>query len=43
MFHGLDNNFLYSAYRITTEFTSDFNEPTTGRGTGFWVMTKTRV
>ena len=39
MFHGLDNNFLYSAYQITSEFTSEFNEPTTVRGTGFWVMT----
>ena len=39
MFHGLDNSFLYSAYRITTEFTSEINEPTAGHGTGFWVMT----
>ena len=39
MFHGLDNRYLYSAYRITTEFTSEFNEPTAGHGTGFWVMT----
>ena len=39
MFHGLDNSFLYSAYRITTEFTSEINEPTAGDGTGFWVMT----
>ena len=38
MFHGLDNRYLYSAYRITTEFTSEFNEPTAGHGTGFWVM-----
>ena len=35
MFHGLDNRYLYSAYRITSEF----NEPTAGHGTGFWVMT----
>ena len=39
MFHGLDNRYLYSAYRITTEFASEFNEPKTGYGTGFWVMT----
>ena len=39
MFHGLDNSFLYSAYRITTEFTSEINEPTAGDGTRFWVMT----
>ena len=35
IFHGLDNKFLYSAYRVTTEF----NKPTAGYGTGFWVMT----
>ena len=37
MYHGLDNRYLYSAYRITTKFTSEINEPKTGHGTGFWV------
>lgn len=38
MFHGLSNQYLYSAYQIICAFTSEFNEPIKCSGTGFWVM-----
>ena len=37
MFHGLSNNFLYSAYRLECAFTSGEGQTVTCSGTGFWV------
>ena len=37
MFHGLNNSFLYSAYRIEATFVNSAGGPITGSGTGFWV------
>ena len=37
MFHGLNNDFLYSAYRIECTFINAAGSSITGSGTGFWV------
>ena len=37
MYHGLNNNFLYTAYRVAATFTSDDGSFTEKSGTGFFV------
>ena len=38
MFHGLNNSFLYSAYRLAAVFVNDSGDQHTVAGTGFWVQ-----
>jgi hypothetical protein len=40
MFHGLNNQFLYSAYKIDVIFVDDIGNIKTGTGTCFFVMNK---
>ncbi|MBW4444504.1 MAG: hypothetical protein KME10_25510 [Plectolyngbya sp. WJT66-NPBG17] len=40
MFHGLDNQFLYSAYKITATFADDIGNVKSGTGTCFFVKNK---
>ena len=37
MFHGLDNQFLYAAYKIDSTFANNVGESVTCSGTGFWI------
>jgi len=38
MFHGLTNDFLYSAYKVDVVFRDDIGNQKSGHGTGFFVL-----
>lgn len=40
MYHGLTNQFLYSAYKVEVYFYDDLGNPQAGVGTGFFVKNK---
>lgn len=40
MFHGLDNQFLYSAYKLTATFADDIGDTKSGVGTCFFVKNR---
>ena len=40
MFHGFDNTYLYTAYRLTSTFVDNLGNVESGTGTGFFVKPK---